>query len=203
MTLAEYVITDGTRYIYKNHNNRYVPISNEVLADVFTRKQADTIYKHSLSRALKKVFYIKMVDPERFGSAQNKPGTVKKIEFVKTQDYVKEWLDKISDLNGLVKAVSNRKEELLFQLSNLDKELCDVEHYIEFSTLNAAQGYNAYKMIKERRIKRRSVKNELAVLEIILDSKIQEGVVETINKRVAGLDNMKYKPRVLTELFNS
>lgn len=74
--------------------------------------------------------------------------------------------------------------------------------YIEFCNLNAAQGYKAYKMIKERRIKRRTIKNELNVLNIILGKKISETATDEIEKAVAGMDKRIYEPRIIEELFD-
>lgn len=42
-----------------------------------------------------------------------------------------------------------RKNQLVKQLSEIDKKLSDNDHYIEFTSLNAAQGYNAYKQRRE------------------------------------------------------
>ena len=66
----------------------------------------------------------------------------------------------------------------------------------------AAQGYKAYKMLKERRIKRRSIKNELQVVDIILGKKISETATDEIEKAISGMDKRKYEPRVMTELFD-
>ena len=96
----------------------------------------------------------------------------------------------------------HRKDSLLNQLSKVDQELSDINHYIEFCNLNAAQGYKAYKMIKDRRIIRRSIKNELDVLNIILSKKISETATDEIHKAITGMDNRKYEPRVLNELFD-
>ena len=68
--------------------------------------------------------------------------------------------------------------------------------------LNAAQGYKAYKMIKERRIKRRSIKNELEILSIILGKKISDSVTDEIQTAVSGMDGRRYEPRVMNELFD-
>ena len=112
------------------------------------------------------------------------------------------WVDKISGLNGLAVEALHRKEELTNQLSQVDKELSDINHYIEFVNLNAAQGYKAYKMIKERRIKRRSIKNELEILSIILGKKISDSVTDEIQTAVSGMDGRRYEPRVMNELFD-
>ena len=91
---------------------------------------------------------------------------------------------------------------MLSQLSKIDQELSDIDHYIEFVNLNAAQGYKAYRMIKDRRIIRRSIKNELDVLNIILGKKISETATDEIQKAISGMDKRTYEPRVLNELFD-
>ena len=201
--VAEYIITDGSRFIYRNHSGKYVPTSSEVMADKFSKKQADGVFQNSLPKALKSVFHVQKYDePPKNVKQVTQTDLDNNTEKVMITDNIQRWLDKVSDLNGLARDALHRKEELLQQLSDVDKELSDVNHYIEFVNLNAAQGYKAYKMIKERRVKRRSIKNELLVLEIILGKKISESVTDEINKAVEGMDNRIYEPRVLKELFD-
>lgn len=201
--MAQYIITDGTRWIMRDRKGKYVPTSCEALADVYGNKQANSIFQNSLSKALKSCFRVQKIDEA--------PKLVKQI----TQEEVKEntetpssseniqyWVDKVSDLNGLASEALHRKDSLLNQLSIVDQELSDINHYIEFCNLNAAQGYKAYKMIKDRRIIRRSIKNELDVLNIILGKKISETATDEIHKAITGMDNRKYEPRVLNELFD-
>lgn len=87
-------------------------------------------------------------------------------------------------------------------MSDVDKELSDINHYIEFCNLNAAQGYKAYKMVKERRIKRRIIKNELVIVNVILEKKISDSMTEEMEKVIHILDKCTYTPRVLSELFD-
>lgn len=201
--MANYVITDGSRWIMKDRKGKYVPTSCGAMADVYGKKQAECILNNSLTKALRNVFYVEKYDKETHKEV--KPVTDKELkdtEKVMVSENIQRWLDKISDLSGLASDALHRKEELNQQLSNIDKEICDVLHYIEFCNLNAAQGYKAYKMIKDRRIIRRSIKNELNVLNIILSKKISETATDEINKCVAGMDKRTYEPRVLKELFD-
>lgn len=201
--MTNYVITDGSRWIMKDRKGKYVPTSFVTLADLYTKKQADAICNNSLSKALRGIFHVEKVNDVI--PKQIKPVTEKDIdetEKVMVSENIQHWLNKVSDLNGLANEALNRKDELVQSLSNIDKELCDVLHYIEFCNLNAAQGYKAYKMIKERRIIRRNIKNELNVLNIILSKKISETATDEINKCVAGMDKRTYEPRVLKELFD-
>lgn len=202
--MAEYVITDGSRFIYKNHRNKFIPTTNEVLADKFSKKQAEGIYNNSLPKALKTVFYVKKIDEtkEKQIKQVNKADLENNTEKVMLSENIQIWLDRLSSLNGLVKDASEKKEILTKQLKNLDDEMLDIEHYIEFSSLNAAQGCKASKELKQCRIKRRHVKNELLVLDIILEQNISDSVVEEVYKRIGGIDKRSYKPRVRTDLFD-
>jgi hypothetical protein len=201
--MAQYVITDGTRWIMRDRKGKYVPTSCEALADVFSNKQATGIFQSNLSKALKSVFRVQKIDePPKLIKQISQETVQENTEKVSTAENVQRWIDKIEGLNGLATEALHRKDELVQQLSKVDQELSDVNHYIEFCNLNAAQGYKAYKMIKDRRIKRRSIKNELQVVDIILSKKICETATDEIQKAIAGMDQRTYEPRVLNELFN-
>lgn len=201
--MSEYIITDGSRFIYRNHSGKYVPAPSEAMADIYSRRQADSIFNHQLSKALKKVFHI-----EKYDKVPNnvKQVSVKdlenNVEKASIADNIQLWIDRVSDMNGLAVDASNRKDVLLQQLSDIDKEISDIMHYIEFSKLNAAQGYKAFKMIKDRRIKRRSIKNELNIVEVILSKKFNDSISKEIMKAVENMDKRTYEPRVLKELFD-
>lgn len=201
--MAQYVITDGTRWIMRDRKGKYVPTSCEALADIYSNKQANSIFQNQLSKALKSCFCVQKIDEV--------PTLVKQVtqeevqentENVLVAENIQYWVNKVNGLNGLASEALHRKDELLSQLSKVDQELSDINHYIEFCNLNAAQGYKAYKMIKERRIKRRSIKNELKVLSIILGKKISDTASDEIQKAIAGMDKRTYEPRVMNELFD-
>lgn len=201
--MANYVITDGTRWIMKDRNGKYVPTSCESFADIFSKKQAENIYKSSLTKALRGVFHVEKTSEEV--PAQVKPVTDKDIEEtgkVMVSEDIKYWLDKATDMSNIANEAINRKRKLCQELSLVDKELCDILHYIEFCNLNAAQGYKAYKMVKERRILRRKIKDEISILDSILDQKVSQTTKNTIQKTAENMDKRTYEPRVLKELFD-
>ena len=200
--LSQYIITDGTRFIYKNHANKYVPSPSEAMADIFTRKQAEGIYNNSLPKALKSVFHLQKYDTPPEGIKQVEASKTYNSETVAHSEGIERWKDKINTLNGLVEEALQRKDELGKQLSEVDQELSDIAHYIEFCNLNAAQGYKAYKMIKDRRIRRRSIKNELELVKAILDGKICGSLKGEMDNIVNNIENKKYEPKILQELFD-
>lgn len=201
--MSQYIITDGERFIYCNHSGKFVPTSSEAMADIYTKKQADGICKNSLSKALKSIFYVEKYDRPPDGVKQVTQGDLENnTEKVMIADNIQVWLDKINDMNGLVKDARQRKEILEKQLKDLEDEKIDIEHYIEFQNLNAAQGYKASKELKICRVKRRTVKNELAVIDIILELQMKEIVSSKIYQKIEELDRRTYKPRVRTDLFD-
>ena len=201
--MSQYVITDGSRWITKNRNGKYVPTTCEALADTFGNKEANSVYNNNLSKALKSCFRVMKVDkPPELVKQITQEKVNENTETPSNSENIQYWIDKISDLNGLASEALHRKDNLLSQLSKIDQELSDIDHYIEFVNLNAAQGYKAYRMIKDRRIIRRSIKNELDVLKTILDKKISETATDEIQKAISGMDKRTYEPRVLNELFD-
>ena len=201
--MSQYVITDGSRWITKNRNGKYVPTTCEALADTFGNKEANSVYNNNLSKALKSCFRVMKVDkPPELVKQITQEKVNENTETPSNSENIQYWIDKISDLNGLASEALHRKDNLLSQLSKIDQELSDIDHYIEVVNLNAAQGYKAYRMIKDRRIIRRSIKNELDVLNIILGKKISETATDEIQKAIYGMDKRTYEPRVLNELFD-
>ena len=197
------MITDGSRWITKNRNGKYVPTTCEALANTFGNKEANSVYNNNLSKALKSCFHVEKTDkPPDLIKQITQEKVNENTETPSNSENIQYWIDKVSDLNGLASEALHRKDNLLSQLSKIDQELSDIYHYIEFVNLNAAQGYKAYRMIKDRRIIRRSIKNELDVLNIILGKKISETATDEIQKAISGMDKRTYEPRVLNELFD-
>ena len=201
--MSQYIITDGERFIYCNHSGKFVPTSSEVMADIYTKKQADGIWKNSLPKALKSIFHVEKYD--------HPPVDVKQVsqcdledntEKVLTAKNIQVWLDKINDLNGLVENAKKRKEELEKQLRELEDERLDIEHYIEFQNLNAAQGYKASKELKNCGVKRRTVKNELEIISVILELQMKEIISNKVHQKIEELDKRTYRPRVRMDLFD-
>lgn len=87
------------------------------------------------------------------------------------------------------------------QLSKVDKEISDIMHYIEFNQLNAAEGYKAYRLLREKRIERRAIKDDFEKFQVVSSAKISDIFNGTLEKKLNETMNRTYTPRVLTELF--
>ena len=83
------------------------------------------------------------------------------------------------------------------KLSEVNQEIRDIEHYIEFNKLNACGGYEAYKMLYDALQRRREIKYNIIAAKAIYDS----CDINTIISRIGQLNNRTYTPTHLPELF--
>lgn len=104
-------------------------------------------------------------------------------------------------ISKMAKQAVLRKQELNSELSIADLEIQDIQHAAEFYELNAAQGYKIYKLLHDVRIRRRKIKNELAVIDSFLSASINSDRMEHVKNNINGLSNRTYTPRVNKELF--
>lgn len=101
-----------------------------------------------------------------------------------------------SKLNDYIK-------RLQVKLREVDSELCDCYHACEFFNFNAAKGYKLSKMIKDRRIYRRFLKDEIWKANLVLNLTTEEMTSDGIKLLFEDVENQTYKPRVLNELFEN
>lgn len=82
------------------------------------------------------------------------------------------------------------------ETSHADKELTDIYHFIEFSNFNAAQGYQAYKALKDILLHRRAAKDERDTL-----LKLNDIIEKTIKVAAKKVPERTYKPRVFEDML--
>ena len=216
--MAYYVITDGQgSYITQNNKTgKCVGIKNLNSATRFaTLAEANNIFKNNISKKLQKSYSVKIMEEDQKtaeiisevldkNTRRTTHETVKALankEMPKTQcgDLVKT----ISGVSELLNGLSQRYTKDCNLLSEVDREIVDIEHYIEFNNFNAAEGYNAYKMLQNALKRRRIIKNDRECLTFIKEAGLQKSKVDALVKGIekfANEDRM-YAPRVLNELF--
>lgn len=111
------------------------------------------------------------------------------------------WKDVSRELEKTYSTLISYGEKLTLKLSQVDAELCDLEHYCEFFKCNAADGYKIYAMIRERRISRRYYKDELRRVNTILSLNNREVASGKIKEVFKEIDEQTYVPRALKEMF--
>lgn len=117
---------------------------------------------------------------------------------------------KLDDFSSICRTIAVRIVNLNNEIKKCDLAIRDIEHYLEFTNFNAANGYKLARRIKELRTKRRQLKDELEPL-LPLNSFIERhkpiwseldrtrGEVKKEITRIAGIRT--YKPRILSDLW--
>lgn len=93
------------------------------------------------------------------------------------------------------------KNAIYQKLTDVEDELCDCEHACEFFRYNAAKGYKLYSMIRDRRIRRRYLKNEYKKAMTVLNMSYQNIIDGKLRQVFKEIDEQSYEPRVLRDLF--
>ena len=96
-----------------------------------------------------------------------------------------------------------RVEYLIEQLTQVDRELSDIAHYMEFNRLDGYRGYKAYKMFHDRRIRRRIIKDELGVLQGLGKCQLDSAMLTEVRMAAENIGERKYRPRAMPELFST
>lgn len=84
------------------------------------------------------------------------------------------------------------------RLSEINEEITDIEHLIEFSKFNVSDAYAAYKMLRDTLQERRKIKDSIMAVKSLYDNCNVNKLAEDHKQ----LENRVYKPRRLTKLFD-
>ena len=208
--MALYVITDGNKnYIRRDIDGKYVAARSRALADEFLEKwKAEKVLKNNLTPKKRKLYRVVEEDvgftvvkkPEQ--DQVEKPKEERKPEQLILSPQIEELRKKIECVKKFIDDAENRRSELSDLLSNTDKEITDIQHYIEFSDINGEDIASTYNMLKTRLKNRRQIKNELSVLRQLAECKMDASMFGDLLTVISDLDNKTYVPRVLTSLFS-
>jgi hypothetical protein len=116
-----------------------------------------------------------------------------------------EWLAKLKkDLVITDRTMCNLNEmysKVYGDLTAAGDEIDDLEHAIEFKTVNAAQGYQLMAELKRARRKRREAKDAKFLLEIIMNEKDKGWMDGRLETAIEQLDTRQFTPKVRNDLF--
>lgn len=101
-----------------------------------------------------------------------------------------------------------RYETAKEQIKRCELEIEDLEHLMEFTNLNASQGFDMYKQMQKARRERRKLKDELELLEIAKrlnnigkpNEKVLNQAIGDLRKKVEQQNDRCYSMRVRHDL---
>ena len=187
-----YVITNGKNFL-GYQGTKLVTFSQKEKAQKFTPDKAKN-FMNSLPKTLKNLGYKAELDED------NTITEKKVIELTDNANY--EILEKIKEFEAYINRLGVNRDNLSFELSKIDGEIEDLLHAAEFFNLNASEGYKLYKMLHDKRVKRRKIKDYIEIVDYIKKINGKEFAENKGSKSILGMLTRNYKPRVLNELFN-
>lgn len=197
--MLSYIITDGNFYLHLNKNGCYSIVTSVDSAKKFNSlTTASNILKASVPKALK-VYKWKVLKYEEEKEQQKSESLVKEYSSVDKEE-LKSLLQTLSEKFS---TLQNNIEYLSQEQSKVDREISDILHYIEFNKFSACDGYKICKSLKELRLHRRSIKNEIEMIKTIQTHNYNNIAKGNTYNAIAGLENKEYAPREFCDLFKS
>jgi hypothetical protein len=141
--VIKYILTDGENYVVNSNGN----ILAKTKPDAFiwnTKEAAENVKEYSTNKKVKANFYVEEIETY----VSDVPG------------YIEMEMRTVLEFYDIVKDCAESFDSMVEQLSQIDKELSDIDHFIEFTELNARDGYKIYKKLSSMR--EESLSNKLA-----------------------------------------
>lgn len=193
----DYIIKIGKNYIGYDAAGRYGEVDSIDRAIRGELHRLSNIVNNSISP--NKRSKCKVV---AFNSVKSEPAVVDTPKHV-AEVHAESLFDSVFEDLKKIDLVNFHKEhsELSKKMSRIDQEVSDIQHYIEFSKLNAVEGYKAFKLLQDKLLERRVIKDDLAKFQILASAKVSDIYDGTLENRIDEFYSRDYTPRVLKELF--
>lgn len=194
-------------YVIKNDRNLYIRLNKQGLPvacgqsnkGLFTNDKARNIVDN-LPKHLKKLRFKVEAIPDTV-----KPKVVETPKVLVKDAYeqaigISSWLNKFGEYSKTIDEAKSRKEDLLLSLSNVDRKLSNELHKIELEAWkNACSGYFEYKEIKHITEERRKIKDELFILNCILDTDCKNLTLNKLDTLSNKLASRKFVYRIVED----
>lgn len=108
----------------------------------------------------------------------------------------------ISRMEKFAKDLKEQEKILIAKLQKMEFKIVDLEHYVEFYNADMYSAWKYYKLFQDVMRERRCIKDEIAIINYILNSNMKSASNNLLSKAVSRLNERQYSPRVLKDLFN-
>lgn len=217
----EFYITDGNRFVKQKINNQYSLVGNYAIADCWDKHQvAKAVLENSVPKSWRKTFYVaqlkdgvmskkSLTQEEKDNTKSEILGDRKETQLYELNLYKNKrdfGLDIISTAFDVVKGCLDNSEKELQDLQSrlqfLDYAFEDVKHHHLQENLGTVKAYKRDSLESEILGERMHIKNKIEIYKKINQHKqsIFEAVKDVCNSFNV-IENKKYIPRVLPELF--
>lgn len=188
-----YIVTNGRSCLRLKQKGEYglSPRSDATIWS--TRKKALNALNNGVSKELRSLFYVEKSD------APSEIEVNKLIESDMTD--FNRWLSGIGNFPKFINSLDTEKKQLMSEMQSIEQEICDIRHYIEFSRLNAYQGWVAYEMLRQTLIQRRKICDAMYIIHKIQNKDTDTSDIDSVKSAISSLNQRVYTPRKLNDLF--
>lgn len=190
----KYYITNGSRYITKKRKDISTTL-NRSFATAFDLKTARNILTNNLKHSMQEEFYILTEDEKKIDIFTQEEVDLQML--LMSSNIIKEFLDNIKNIPSLEECLK-RKTLLSGELSKVDSELTDIDHWIEKYNPNAGIRCGVFKMQKERLTKRKTIKQNLNYINGLLKCYEENKDISEIKNELESREYKEYIPRTNT-----
>lgn len=200
-------------YVIRNYKNLYIKLNEngkpvtcaEHERALFEQSKAKNILD-SLPKTLKRLKFKVEPIPEIVPQVNQEAVKAIKETVLENEDYelsdsILRWVDKFGSCYDVLNEAKQNFKKLAKELENLDKELLNILHSTEMElSKDLYSGWKVYKCIRENRKKRRMIKDEMLIIQNVLE-KIDPTSLnrEKVQKAIDGLFKRKYRFRIVEE----
>lgn len=203
-----YVISNGHNYIMKRKGGRICATCDINLALQFESKGLAICEINKLPAGYKNGRYApKSMDEATIaGKSPNITAPAVKPNTYAFHMEDSEWLIELKkNLEVTDKTMTSLDDlyaKVYSDLTAASDEIADIEHAIEFKTVNAAQDYQLMAELKRARRKRREAKDAKLLLEIVMNHRNNDDWGHgRLEAAIEQLDSRQFTPKVRNDLF--
>lgn len=203
----KYYIIDTTHHFYKLDNkNNLVMAKDSSEAALFSIQEANS----RIGSGRKARFYnvLEADIPETMVEAEINDYIASESDDIITPTRFdtlhNDWESMLTNLCYMSDHMSEYQNNLSQMLSDVDKEICDIMHYLEFNDLPDAEMLKASKMLQDRRRHRREIKDEMDKTALMKSTFLDGTFGIKVQQSLEIMERMKdrqYTPRKLASLF--
>lgn len=179
------------KFVLKNENGGYLIFKHGSTPKITDQLSLSTIFdtrelaENRLIQIPKKIGKCKVVSINTIVDSVEQNTNYKDFDVETTYELLNDQVASIKSVVGNQKVL----EDALNKIALIEE---DIKHFIELNNLNAAQGYNIYKVQHSLYAKRREIKDKLKAIDFIRTSNLSElmnGSAKVMQKRIK---NRKY-----------
>lgn len=199
----DYVITNPTNKIFIRLDSKGSPQTCvSQMAQRFEFSKAKNILTN-LPKTLKnfgfRVEPVPEIPIKNSEKEKAEPKVLKKENYIVSENIIR-WIDKFGMCDDIIKEARERKEELISELSSVDKEISNIIHQIELEdSVDLYRGWLERNQIKSARERRRTIKDELIIISSVLKADFRNLDRNNVRKSVEGLSNRKFTLRIVED----